>query len=440
MTAVKDEGGEGWAARPIIEWCLIALGVLVVSATLAPNVGGDGAVRYASVQGFLLGEGQFSKFSLVQPLLSMPLAWLAVALHVDPSTFVAYFNYLVFIALAIPAYRQLARRYGGATGRAWLLLMLCASMFPHHLQNYYGEVLSALCLFLGVLWVERRSWASMMLMAIGCVNTPALLPPFLGLALVWFALDKKKVPCASAAIAIAAIALELWFKHAGAADGYFSDGEHGFQTILPYSGRPGFSYPVILGILSILLSFGKGLVFYIPGIFLGMSERVRASLRLDARSSLIALVALVGPVLLYAKWWAWYGGSFWGPRFFLYLCAPACLVMARILQQRDLSLPRLCLLWLVILLSVWVSVDGYIFAQGEMDACWAENYAKEYLCWYVPEFSALWRPFVTGRVWTVFEQTRGIYAVWSLVALCYMSGLIIRNHIHAARLRDRSAH
>ncbi|MDQ1091844.1 hypothetical protein QE400_001257 [Xanthomonas sacchari] len=439
MNALRGKGSEGWGAQSIIEWSLIALGFLVVLATLNPNVGGDGAVRFTSVQGFLQGDERFSKFSLVQPLLSMPLAWLAVALHVEPSRFVAYFNFLIFILFAIPIYRQIMRRYGAGTGRAWLLLMLCGSMFPHHLQNYYGEVLSALCLFLGVLWVERRPLASMVLMAVGCVNTPALLPPFLAFALVWFVLDKKKIPCASAALAIAAVAFELWVKHAGAAGGYFSDSEHGFQTVLPYSGRSGFSYPVLFGLISIFLSFGKGLVFYIPGVFLAMSKRVRSTLQLDARASLIALVALAGPVLLYSKWWAWYGGSFWGPRFFLYLCAPACLIMARLVQEKGLSLPRLSLLWLVVLLSVWVSVDGYVFAQSDMDACWGENYAKEYLCWYIPEFSALWRPFVTGRFWDFFEQARAIYGAWSLLALCYLSGLMLWNNPHRLQLPKRLA-
>ena len=33
-------------------------------------------------------------------------------------------------------------------------------------------------------------------------------------------------------------------------------------TILTYSGRPGFSYPLFFGVLSVLFSFGKGLVCF----------------------------------------------------------------------------------------------------------------------------------------------------------------------------------
>ena len=43
---------------------------------------------------------------------------------------------------------------------------------------------------------------------------------------------------------------------------------HGIKTIMPYSGRPGFSYPFLFGLLSILFSFGNGLLFFTPGLLL----------------------------------------------------------------------------------------------------------------------------------------------------------------------------
>ena len=41
----------------------------------------------------------------------------------------------------------------------------------------------------------------------------------------------------------------------------------GFRTALPYSGQPGFSYPFFFGVLSVLFAFGRGLVFFAPGLF-----------------------------------------------------------------------------------------------------------------------------------------------------------------------------
>jgi hypothetical protein len=247
------------------------------------------------------------------------------------------------------------------------------------------------------------------------------------LAAVWFVLKRRIAPPVAAIAAVAIILLDVWIRNAGTGNGYLSDNEHGFQTILPYSARPGFSYPLLFGALSILFSFGKGLVFYIPALMLAVNAESRAALRLDTRSIVIVSLALVAPVLLYAKWWAWYGGSFWGPRFFLYLCPPACLLMAVLLQERRTSIMRTVCLVAVIGLSAWVAVNGYIYAQDNMDACWSNNYSQEYLCWYVPEFSALWRPFVTGRFGQLFDYPRWPYAVWTAACMSYLIGLAVRN-------------
>ncbi|MBN6109999.1 hypothetical protein [Xanthomonas bonasiae] len=424
MSLERKDGATKVAA--LVEWCLIVSGLLVAVATLSPSVGGDGAVRFETVARMLNSGGGFSKFSLIQPLLSLPLAWLALAFEARPVVYVAYFNFLIFSVLSVPCYLELARRYSPGVGRKWLLLMLGASMFPHHWQNYYGEVLSALCLFAGALWVERRPLPAALLLAIGCINTPALLLPMIALAVTWFVMRKKVAPSIAVVLALVVIVAEMWFKGILDGQGYFSDSEHGFQTVLPYSGLPGFSYPVSLGVLSIVLSFGKGLVFYIPALMLLASRRVRSHLLLEKGATAIVLVALLSPILLYAKWWAWYGGSFWGPRFFLFLCPPACLIMAVCLQQRWPP-ARLAFLAVIVSLSGWVAVNGFTFGQAQMDACWAENYAREYLCWYVPEFSALWRPFVTGQLWHVLSDPRGAYAMWDVVAVCYLIWVAIRN-------------
>lgn len=425
-------------ARSMLEWSLIGTGLVILFATLAPAIGGDGAVRFESVLSLLHGEGGFSKFSLVQPMLSMPLAWLAVARGSNPAGYVAYFNLLVFLLLAMPAYAAIARRYTAATARAWVLLILGASMFPHHLQGYYGEVLSAMCFFVGALWIERRPVPSVLLIALACASTPALLLPYMVLAAMWFILKRRIAPPVAAIGAVALILLDVWIRNAGSGNGYLSDNEHGFQTILPYSARPGFSYPLVFGTLSILFSFGKGLVFYIPALMLAVNAESRAALRLDTKSIIIVSLALIAPVLLYAKWWAWYGGSFWGPRFFLYLCPPACLLMAVLLQERRMSIMRTLCLVAVVALSAWVAVNGYIYAQDNMDACWSNNYSQEYLCWYVPEFSALWRPFVTGRFEQLFDYPRWPYAVWTATCVCYLIGLAVRNALGSSANGSRS--
>src|SRR5262249_55819704 len=130
----------------------------------------------------------------------------------------------------------------------------------------------------------------------------------------------------------------------------------------------GFSEPFLIGLLSILFSFGKGLLFFAPGLLLplrgalaGLAEGTR---RLLATTHLLWVAFLGGLVLVYARWWAWYGGWFWGPRFFLIASLPACLALALRLRpaRRPALLGDLATLG-VLALSVWVGIDGAVYDQ-----------------------------------------------------------------------------
>src|SRR5262249_28280799 len=108
---------------------------------------------------------------------------------------------------------------------------------------------------------------------------------------------------------------------------------------------------------------------------------------------------LVGLVLVYAKWWAWYGGLFWGPRFFLFAAFPASLALAVALRDaKQVSWPRGVFLLAVLTLSAWVAFDGGAYRIAAAKIC-REDLNYESLCWYVPEYSALWQPFVER--WTM---------------------------------------
>lgn len=417
------------------EWLLIVTGVITMVITLNPVVGGDGLARFASVEVLLGGSGSHSKFSLVQPLLSVPFAWLADWMGNDRAAYVAWFNLSIFAIFSAFIYRELASRYTSAVGRAWLLLMLMGSMYPHHLQNYYGEVFTSLSMFLAALLVKRRPVIAALLFALGGVNTPALLLPLAGLGAAWLVAERRLAPAAAVVVAGALVLAEMWLKHTGVGQGYLSEVEHGMPTLMPYSGRPGFSYPLLLGLISLLFSFGKGLVFFIPALLLAIAPRMRLAAGLGDRRTILALIACGLPILLYAKWWAWYGGAFWGPRFFLYLCAPACLLLAIALQDRGWSGKGFIVVLLIFLLSAWVGLDGYLFGQNEMEACWGENYSHEYLCWYVPEFSALWRPFITGAAWHASRNVRWPYAVWHMVVVAYVIAMFVGRRVRLVERR-----
>jgi hypothetical protein len=162
--------------------------------------------------------------------------------------------------------------------------------------------------------------------------------------------------------------------------------------VLPFSGRSGFSYPLIAGLLSLLFSFGKGILFFAPGLLLVAPAR-RA---LDRRTADVLdawMLFLAGLLLVYARWWAWYGGWFWGPRFLLMAVFPSALALAVTLSVPARPGRRLAVGALV-LWTFWVGVSGVVFGNDGLGVCMENGYALEHLCWYVPEFSPLIRPFV----------------------------------------------
>jgi hypothetical protein len=110
----------------------------------------------------------------------------------------------------------------------------------------------------------------------------------------------------------------------------------------------------------------------------------------------VAVVA--GLVLVYARWWAWYGGAVWGPRFFLFACLPAALVLARRTARPERYSTGANLLALAaVALSCWVGANGIVFQGHGSARYWGSDFELECLTWYAPECSVLWLPFVAGQ-------------------------------------------
>ncbi|HLY32035.1 MAG TPA: hypothetical protein VKQ36_13475, partial [Ktedonobacterales bacterium] len=140
---------------------------------------------------------------------------------------------------------------------------------------------------------------------------------------------------------------------------------------------------------------------------------------------------LVGLILIYAKWWAWYGGWFWGPRFFLIASVPASFALALWLHQRDQPLLTNLITLTVLLVTCWVGLNGAIFSQHDLGpVCQAGSYRYESLCFYTFDFGALTHPFVLfylfgfSKTFVSREQlTTGsfLYAGYTLVVFVYLA-------------------
>ncbi len=369
-------------------------GAIVLLFLLTPfGIEGDGAGRYDALSR-LLSMGYFSgnPYSLIGPIFSTPL-WIVGHLHGSEEWWVARFNLIVFVVGLCVMYWALVGEFDRRTSVRFLLVLTVASMFPHHDSRYYGEVFTAVLAATGlaVVVVRQRAWG-WVLVVIGCANTP---PALAGFALVslWLMYEqrdlRKLIPLACGIL----LALgEAWIRRGSPFwTGYA--GNRGYETVLTYSGRPGFSYPFVLGVLSIALSFGKGLLFFAPGLVMAALPASRTG-----RPLIMAwLLFLVGLVVVYSRWWSWYGGDFWGPRFFLFASIPAALALTSWLvgPRRSFAIELVgvvTLMW-----STWVGVNGLVFGFETPEVCTANHYALEFLCWYTPEYSALFRPFIVPR-------------------------------------------
>ena len=378
----------------LLDAALVTAGLVLLLRT--PRfVGTDGTARLEAVRALAEARIPELTFSLVLPLVALPLHQLSS----DEAVLYA-FNGLVLAAL-IGCLWALLRDAPAALVRRLALLLVFASMFPAHVSSFYGETLTAACVAVGLVTA--------------CLGGSATLRA-LGWALV------------ALAAAAALIALDVWLRTGGFSSPYL--GSRGATTVLPYSGRPGFSYPMWFGVLGILLSFGKGLVFFAPGLFLPVRRRMRAVAPLLVPAYVLGCVFVAGLVLVYSRWWAWYGGYFWGPRFFLFASVVAALVLAVRLSTPEPGLGAAVTTLLALSLSSWVAVSAAL-GNGQQGICQAEGYAREHLCWYVPEFSVLWQPLVT---WPPTSPAQKAF-----IALCALTWLRLAGPLLvdvARRLRD----
>jgi hypothetical protein len=204
---------------------------------------------------------------------------------------------------------------------------------------------------------------------------------------------------------------------------------------MPYSGQGGFTTPIFFGLISLLFSFGKGLVFFAPGLLLPVRRACR-DLRARTGTNVPAIFGLwlsflIGILLLYSIYWNWHGGYFWGPRYLLFASIPASFALAVYLQREGLSLPVNLAVLAVLALSLWVGIDGVVYGaafngdDAVRNVCLNQYPSFETpLCYYTPEFSVLWFPFVFHPS---ISREKLFFLVYELlVALVLLSPLLVR--------------
>lgn len=401
------------------------MGIVLLAVTLNPTITSDGLIRYSVIEGILSGGSiPTVKLSLIQVFLSLPLAFAAKLFGLAPALGVSYFNFLAFLVLSTSILVSLQRIYSTRVAIITLLILLSSSVLPHHLQLYFGEVFSAFTICAGLLISSNRYIWATLLVGLGIANTPALLPAAVIGALIL--LKKRPTLLLAVFLATTLIFFENYFKYGSLSHSpYLLSQEKGIQTLLPYSGKSGFSYPIFFGALSILLSFGKGIIFYIPNLLIFSNNALIKKMHLANIYGVALIFSAATGILVYSKWWAWYGGDFWGPRFFLILAIPAAIAAAvEINSIKNISGSRAFFILGLLVVATWVGIDGVIFGQFHMELCTSNNFQYEMLCWYTPEFSALWRPFVVLNWQELMSQViysqRFMFALWQALIFIYL--------------------
>ena len=329
------------------------------------------------------------------PLASAPFLLLGEVVA-SPEWWAARFNVIVVAVGLGVGFRLLRTRIDEALFRQFALVLLFASLLTNRLRDYNAEVLTATLVAIGIVLITSRRHvvAGWVAIVVGVVNTPAAIVGLAFVAVAEALRQRRLRPLLWIAVAAGSIMLEAWIRRGGPLTTGYA-GDHGIKTVLPYSGRAGFSYPLLFGLLSIVFSFGRGLVFFTPGLLLWLGGRTRRLVRDERHFIVLMLVFVVGLIVAYAKWWAWYGGLSWGPRFFVFAAVPASALLAIRLRHPGESSPAAILLVVgVLTLSAWVAVSGVVTDLSELGFCAQDDYALESLCWYTPEYSPLWRPLV----------------------------------------------
>lgn len=394
----------------------------VITAIRSPE--SDGLIRYKTFSTLFSDEIFYSKYSAIQPMIAKLIDIVIRSLYGGLSANFTPVNIEliligVFVFLGFFLLKKL--RYD----LMLFLILIPLSMLSHYAGQFFSEWTSSLLMAIGYLIflsgcdpnVDQKQPQlksvifGAIIFALGVANWFVLLVP--SLAVLFLAVFRYKFKketdvrfvhfvCSSVLFALVFVVVDLAFKNQLFSNSYLSEGEKGFKTFMPFSGISGFSHPLMIGILANIFSFGKSIFLFNPFlIFLIIC---------NYKYKIYTIVAMCVTVVVYSKWWAWYGGFSFGTRFYTHLIIPSIFVYIGYLRN-GVAFNRIYG-GLAMTAAIWVALCGKYFGlAGVASECAKDNYYLEALCWYVPEFSALIYPFVLYGPVKIYEYL----TLWDMI-------------------------
>ena len=365
----------------------------------------DGYLRFETFKS-LWEAPIYSKYSTVQPIIAKILDDLLRVF--DPSIAVDFvpkffdlFLVLIFLGVSLVFFNR-------SVNILMLGSLLPLSMMTHYFGQFFSEITSSTLIALGFVIFNTQpnrlgTILGSLIAAIGLANWSVLLAPtsivFLASVVGVFLRQKDSINFSififlSLSFGVVLAIGDLVLKSQLLDNPYNSSSEAGFTTVMPYSGLPGFSHPVLLGLLGSLFSFGKSIFLFNPFvIFLFIRQY-------DYK--IFSLAFLFTTLIIYSQWWAWYGGFSFGTRFYIFTVIPSIYVFIDGLRDENRQWK-----WLEIFVlgwAFWLAICGKYFGlDATAGICAANDYALEAYCWYVPEFTPLINPFVTYGIGGIIE-------------------------------------
>ncbi|HOC91883.1 MAG TPA: hypothetical protein PKH33_05905 [bacterium] len=308
----------------------------LVTASLAE----DGDVFLAPSDRVVLrkgpGDSWVSKYGIGQSLAQLPAYLFADAVFSDVKTvepalmkyfIVSFTNAAISAGVCVFVFLLCsALGYGRGVSLYVVALAGFGTMLWPQSKTLFSEPLQALCLtggfFFAVGWRARggtaRAAAAGFLLGL-LIATKPIMGVAAAPVILYFAdgLRVKKDFLKSAPAVFAFFGLlavwvvwVLYYNHIRF--GYVFD--FGYLGGTDRDGAHGFNTPLLVGLHGLLLSSGKGLVFYAPVAALAILGYRPMAKRFGAEAATIAALSIATAIAC-AKWNAWHGDYSWGPRF-----------------------------------------------------------------------------------------------------------------------------